>query len=70
MAIVSIENNGASHIALVTLNKHVGALDLGIKKCTLLNTSLKFNIPMGLGMVTTGVALGDELHHIEDLIFH
>jgi hypothetical protein len=51
MAIVSVENNGASHIALVTPNKHVGALNLGIKLCTLFNTPLEFNNPMGLGMV-------------------
>jgi hypothetical protein len=48
----------------------VGALDLGIKQCTLLNTPLEFNTPMGLGMMTMGVALDDEIHHIEDLIFH
>jgi hypothetical protein len=70
MAVVLVENNGASHIALVTPNKHVGALDLRIKLCTLLNTPLEFNNPMGLGMVTMGAALGDELHHIEILISH
>jgi hypothetical protein len=67
MAIVLVENYGASHIVLVTPNKHVGALDLGIKLCTFLNTPLEFNTPMGLGMVTMGAALGDELHHIENI---
>ncbi len=58
------------HTLLWFPNKHVGALDLGIKQCTLLNTPLEFNTPMGLGMMTMGVALDDEIHHIEDLIFH
>jgi hypothetical protein len=52
MTIVLAKNSDVSHIVLATPNKHVGALDLGIKPNGLFDTPLVFNTPMGLEMVS------------------
>jgi hypothetical protein len=51
MTNVLAENNDNRHIILASLNKLVGALDLGINIGVFLDITPKVDTPMALGMV-------------------
>lgn len=55
MTNVLVGNNDNRHITLASLNKLVGALDLGINIGVFLDITPKVDTPMALGMVFVNI---------------
>jgi hypothetical protein len=75
MANVSIENNGAQHVALAAPIKLVGALDLCIDLIFSLTLHSKLTPQwdsewFSLTQMIVGATSNVELHHSKDPIFH